>query len=136
MSGVNAGPDYLITAARAGTIRFIVDGNAEPTGDNNYVWIEHADGEWSKYTHFQTGSVTGRGHQAGDFVNAGTILGREGDVGQAGGDHLHFEIAVPDSITSPIDSGGFIRGLNRVPRICGIPGNAYFRGQTYTAAAC
>src|SRR5690606_19428002 len=22
---------------------------------NNYVWIEHANGEWTKYTHFGTG---------------------------------------------------------------------------------
>ena len=26
---------------------------------NNYIWIEHPNGEWSKYTHMQTGSITG-----------------------------------------------------------------------------
>ncbi len=136
MVGVNAGPDYQIVAARTGTIRYIVDGNVEPTDNNNYVWIEHADGEWSKYTHFQTNSVTSRGHQVGDVVTAGTVLGLEGDIGQASGEHLHFEVAVPDSTANPINSGGFIRGLDRIPQICGVPGNVFLQGQTYTAAPC
>ena len=35
----------------------IVDDNEEPTSSNNYVWIRHANGEWTKYTHFETDSV-------------------------------------------------------------------------------
>ncbi|MFB6721052.1 peptidoglycan DD-metalloendopeptidase family protein [Kribbella sp. NPDC056345] len=136
MSGVDAGPDYEIVAARGGVIKYIVDTNAEPTEDNNYVWLEHPDGEWSKYSHVRTNSVTSRGHQVGDFVAAGTVLGLEGDVGKAGGDHLHFEVSVPYNLASPINSAGFMAGLNRNPVICGIPGNALFRGETYTATAC
>ncbi|MET7280500.1 peptidoglycan DD-metalloendopeptidase family protein [Kribbella sp. NPDC005582] len=136
MSGVSAGPDYEIAAARTGVIRYIVDTNAEPTSDNNYVWLEHPDGEWSKYSHVQTGSVTSRGHKVGDVVTAGTVLGLEGDVGQADGDHLHFEVSVPYDAANPISSGGFMAGLNRNPVICGAPGNALFRGETYTATSC
>ena len=37
MSGVEAGPEYEVAAARSGVIKYIVDTNAEPTEDNNYV---------------------------------------------------------------------------------------------------
>ena len=136
MSGVNGGPEYTIVAARAGTIEFIVDSNAEPTSNNNYVWISHSNGEWSKYTHFATGSVTAAGRTVGERVSAGAELGIEGDVGIASGDHLHFEIAVPYDENDPITNTGFIKGENRDPLICGIPGNTFMASQTYTAADC
>jgi hypothetical protein len=128
--------EHFIVAARAGTIRFIVDSNSEPTDDNNYVWIEHANGEWTKYTHFETDSVTDLDLEVGDHVNAGTELGREGDVGHATGEHLHFEVAVPDDPSNPITSGGFIIGQNRIPLICGIPGNIFIDGEEYEAGPC
>jgi hypothetical protein len=134
--GVNDGPDYIIVAARGGTIQFIVDSNAEPTNSNNYVWISHSNGEWSKYTHFATGSVTAAGRFVGEQVSAGEALGIEGDVGKAQGEHLHFEVAVPWDPSDPITGGGFIKGENRDPIICGIPGNTLIAGQTYTADAC
>ena len=77
MSGVNGGPDYTIVASRAGTIRALVDSNAEPTDNNNYVWIQHSDGEWSKYTHFATGSAAA-GRFLNEPVSAGTVLGIAG----------------------------------------------------------
>jgi murein DD-endopeptidase MepM/ murein hydrolase activator NlpD len=125
-----------IIAARAGTIEFIVDTNSEPTNNNNYVWISHVDGEWTKYTHFETDSVTDAGRFVGETVSAGTVLGIEGDVGIASGDHLHFEVGVPYDPDDPINGGGFLRGENRDPLICGIPGNTFVAGQTYTARAC
>jgi hypothetical protein len=63
-------------------------------------------------------------------------VGIESDVGAAQGVHLHFEIAVPYDPSDPITSGGFIKGENRDPGICGIPGNSFVAGQTYTAGAC
>lgn len=130
MSGTQAGPNYQIAAARSGVIRKIVDTNAEPTTEANLVYIEHADGEWSKYVHLKTGTVKMLGHMEGDFVAAGTILGEEGDVGLADGNHLHFEVAVPNDPTNPTS------WVLRNPVTCGIPGNAIFRKQTYTATAC
>jgi|GEM_PF-1396089 len=62
---------------------------------NNFVWIEHANGEWTKYTHLQTGSVSAAGRSVDEYVPAGTPLGLEGDIGYAGGVHCHFEVAVP-----------------------------------------
>ena len=95
------GEQYTIVAAAAGTIMAIDDSNAEPTSSNNYVWIAHSNGEWTKYTHLETGSVTALGLVVGKSVSAGTALGFEGDVGQASGVHLHFEIADPGQPGQP-----------------------------------
>ena len=130
------GEQYTIVAAAAGTIVAIDDSNAEPTSSNNYVWIAHSNGEWTKYTHLETGSVTALGHFVGEVVSAGTALGFEGDVGQASGSHLHFENGIPDDPDNPIDGGGFLIGQAYVPLICGIPGNVLYDGQTYTAGPC
>jgi hypothetical protein len=66
----------------------------------------------------------------------GTYLGDEGDVGCASVRHLHFEVAVPSNSADPIIStGGFIKGENRIPRICGIPGQTAIKGRRYTAAS-
>ncbi len=136
MNGTPKGPQYVIVAAADGTIRFIVDSNSEPTDNNNYVWIEHANGEWTKYTHFETDSVTDLDWDVGDHVDAGDPLGFEGDVGKANGEHLHFEVAVPDDPADPITGGGFIIGQNRIPLICDISGNILIRSEVYTAGAC
>jgi hypothetical protein len=104
-------------------------------GPNNYVWMEHPNGEWTKYTHMLRGTVgqgtdnngnPGAGRFVGEFIGAGTPLGIEGDVGLASGPHVHFEVAVPMHVQldppagvdpdSPPDtinewfSGGFLVG--------------------------
>lgn len=154
MGGRGGGP-YNIAAAADGWIRIIEDDNtlwcpAETSScgalpitvccgrdnaacsggcRNNYVWMEHANGEWTKYTHFPTNSVTGRGHQVGDFVQGGTVLGQEGRIGLAGGNHLHFEVARPHNGIDSIGSTGFLvedgdattddyNRQNRVPAFC------------------
>ncbi|WP_281286697.1 hypothetical protein [Catellatospora sichuanensis] len=43
---------------------------------------------------------------------------------------------MPDSTADPISGGGFIKGLDHIPQICGVPGNVFLQGQTYTAAPC
>jgi hypothetical protein len=119
----SVGGEYKIVAARAGTIYKIVDSFSEnrPDGDpcnNNYVWIRHGT-EWTKYSHLQKDSVRGTaGLREGDTVAAGRFLGYEDDVGCANGQHLHFEVAVPTDPADPINSQGFIKGTNRVPRMC------------------
>lgn len=131
-----SGQQYFIAAAAAGTIMEIEDTNAEPTSSNNYVWIAHANGEWTKYTHFETGTVTALGRAVGQVVAAGTVLGLEGDVGQASGEHLHFEVAVPDDPANAVSGSGFIIGYAKVPLFCGVPGNVLFGGLTYVAKNC
>ncbi len=106
---------------------------------NNYVWIEHPNGEWTKYTHLGTGTVTALGWVVGLPVNVGDILGAEGDVGRASGSHLHHEAAVPtdpNDLTPFSTLGGFIEGVNVVPFVCDIPGNLYATGAQYVANPC
>ena len=73
---------------------------------NNYVWIEHPNGEWTKYTHMATGSVTapnGFGWQEGDQIFVGQAIGIQSDIGAVGiGPHVHFEVAaIPPAIADP-----------------------------------
>ena len=135
MSGKGGGP-YTLVAAANGWIRFIVDTNEEPTDDNNYVWIEHPSGEWTKYSHMEKDSVVELGHSVSDWVTAGTAIGIESDVGEAHGKHLHFQVSRPDDPANPINSGGFIIGEDLIPIICGIPGNIFVSGEEYTADDC
>src|SRR4051812_36531914 len=99
MHGAGGGP-HRIVAAAAGTIRFIVDSNSQQQHPldwlrrgacvNNYVWIEHANGEWTKYSHMKQGTTTVKaGLRVGDSVKEGTYLGDEGHVGCAAPAHLH-----------------------------------------------
>lgn len=107
---------------------------------NNFVWIEHPNGEWTKYTHLRTGSASiDAGWAAGDPISAGETIGIEGDIGFATGPHLHWEVAVPTDPTDPqpfSTLGGFIEGTNRTSVVCDIEGNRYVSGESYTANPC
>ncbi len=70
---------------------------------NNYVFIRHPNGEWTKYTHMQLNTVP-NSLSVGDFVTAGTVIGIEGDVGFASGPHVHFEVGVPDFVDTSLPS--------------------------------
>jgi murein DD-endopeptidase MepM/ murein hydrolase activator NlpD len=136
---------YRVAAAAAGIVRHIQDGfdenrqNGNPC-NNNYVWIEHPNGEWSKYTHMRQGTVRGDAGLSEDTsVVAGQCLGLEGKVGCAHGQHLHFEVAVPIDPDDAVDDDGDIIGghqRNRIPWICGIDGRRFVDGQTVTAGPC
>jgi murein DD-endopeptidase MepM/ murein hydrolase activator NlpD len=117
---------------------------------NNYVWIEHANGEWTKYTHFATGSVTmaapfGNGWQVGDTILVGQPIGFQSDIGSAGGSHLHFEVAaIPSGTPTPpfTQLGGFVNNAwNVVTVVCFTDGDAngdslYTEDEVYTAGPC
>lgn len=140
------GSTYKIVAAADGTVKFVEDsfsaqvesGSGKPC-TNNYVWIEHANGEWTKYSHMQKDSTTVKAKiKVGQKVKAGTYLGDEGKVGCASGNHLHFEVGVPRA-TDPIETiGGFLTDnsgskRNRDPRICGISGGLFVNDESYEA---
>jgi hypothetical protein len=124
-----------------------VKGNC--TQYNNYVWIEHPNGEWTKYTHMATGSVTleeplGFGWDVGDTILVGQPIGRQSDIGSASGTHLHFEVAAIPAGTSPPFSqlGGFTdASWNRVTVVCFSDGDdngdsLYTDGESYTSGPC
>lgn len=121
MEGIDLGDVcdvYPIVSVAGGIVRHVVDVHDTSCTDgcgifNNYVWIEHINGEWSKYTHFSQGSVTNAGISVGDTVCAGTLLGYEcyvGSTSPAYNEHLHFELRLPNNPTNPpIDpAGGFL----------------------------
>jgi murein DD-endopeptidase MepM/ murein hydrolase activator NlpD len=137
---------YKIVAAAAGIIRRLVDFHDEHGPDcesncenyNNYIWIEHANGEWSKYTHIMQYSASDlAGLQEGDTVCAGTFLGYECEIGQATGPHLHFEVRHPNDPNN-IDisvAGGFMNDAqHRIPVINSISKHYFQEDDTWTAS--
>lgn len=148
MVGKSGSSPYKIAAAADGWIRAIEDDNSiqcnckKTNCRNNYVWIEHPNGEWTKYTHFVKNSVTNQGHKIGDWVTAGTYLGDEGNVGCASGIHLHFEAAQPIKGATTLvfsEYGGYIdedSAKNVIPVICSITGNVFAEGAEYVAGNC
>jgi murein DD-endopeptidase MepM/ murein hydrolase activator NlpD len=139
---------YRVVAAAAGRIAAIQDGYGEQQSGraaadchNNYVWIEHPNGEWTNYSHVARGSVTQRARlKVGDHVAAGQYIGDEGAVGCAMLEHVHFEVAVPDP-AGAIDDGGFLRDNDggkreRNPRFCGVAGATAVKDMRYRAVAC
>jgi hypothetical protein len=150
LAGIQGSGVYTIVAAGDGWIQTIVDTytlsqcqQSNPACGNNYVWIEHPNGEWSKYSHFQPGSVSDLGWFPGDWIQSGQALGREGDIGLASGPHIHFEVAVPDDPDNPIgnarfgwlDPNGSFTPENRIPAFCDI-NFPVLDGDQYTAANC
>jgi hypothetical protein len=147
MTATGGHEPYRIVAAADGKIMAIQDsygeqqsGRAAADCHNNYVWIAHANGEWTNYSHVRQGSVTkGAKLHVGDTVKAGTYLGDEGAVGCAMLNHLHFEVAVPDA-EHPIDQGGFLLDNDhsqreRNPRFCNVTGTV-IKDKSYIAKAC
>ncbi len=146
--GIDGQAPYRVVAAAAGRIVAIQDGYSEQQSGraakdchNNYVWIAHANGEWTNYSHLAHDTVSKKaGLKVGDPVKAGQYLGDEGAVGCAMLNHVHFEVAVPRS-ENPIDAGGFLTDnengkRERNPRFCGVPGGFAVKGASYQARPC
>jgi murein DD-endopeptidase MepM/ murein hydrolase activator NlpD len=141
---------YAVVAAAPGRIVAIQDQNAEQQSGraaadchNNYVWIAHANGEWTNYSHLAKGSVTSKAKlKVGDYVDAGQYLGDEDAIGCAMLKHVHFEVVVPDSKSADaIDAGGFLLDNDngkreRNPRFCGVAGGAVVKDHEYKATPC
>ena len=83
-----------IEASNAGRVVF--------TGPNgiygNMVMVDHGLGLMSLYGHLSDIAV-----KVGQTVQKGEALGRSGETGLAGGDHLHFALLIRGVYTSPIE---------------------------------
>lgn len=141
-TGTDDCDSHTIVAAAAGTVRNVVDGFSVSgpgnSASNNYVWIQHANGEWTKYTHFKQNSVV---VNVGDVVCAGDPLGLECDVGAvspANFRHLHFEVRMPaDPVNPPISAaGGFMNSSEPrlLPVVSNITNNYWTKDDVNTAA--
>lgn len=154
MHGVQGIGVYQIVAAADGWIRAIRDNfnrnchsSLAPPNDwccgefNNFIILEHPNGEWSSYIHLAQNSITNLGHVVGAWVTAGTVLGFEGNVGCSTGPHLHLEISRPDDPDdeSPWDAfDGVLRRDGELlnPVFCSTASGTISSGNTYTAGAC
>jgi murein DD-endopeptidase MepM/ murein hydrolase activator NlpD len=83
-----------VPAGNAGRVLF-----AGPLGIyGNAVLIDHGLGLFSLYGHLSAIAV-----RVGDTVARGQVLGRTGETGLAGGDHLHFGILVDGTWVDPVE---------------------------------
>ncbi|HLK10877.1 MAG TPA: M23 family metallopeptidase [Candidatus Binatia bacterium] len=91
LASVKAAP---VPAGNAGRVVF-----AGPLGIyGNAVLLDHGLGLFSLYGHMSAIAV-----QPGDAVARGQVLGRTGDTGLAGGDHLHFGLLVDGTWVDPVE---------------------------------
>lgn len=140
------GTSYNILAMAGGWIRAIRDHNNIACGGssccndkNNFIILEHVNGEWSSYIHLRQNSITNLGHNVGDWVDVGAVLGIEGDVGCATGSHLHLEVSRPWNSASAWDNyDGVLRRHGELlnPVFCTVPAGYLSSGSTYTAGNC
>jgi hypothetical protein len=152
-----ANQNIPVVAAADGRIRSIVDDNTQCCSDkangincsacNNSVWIEHSNGEWTKYSHFKTGTVTGSPAflDTNDCVVEGQILGYEGDVGHTGGNDRPQTVCSVPLVDTTRQCGIHVHwevrwnqdaDFLRVPIVCNVPGNIAYSGDVITADAC
>lgn len=139
---LSAGAGTEVVAAAAGWIRAIAD---ERPPRDTYVWIEHPNGEYTRYSHLGTGTVSERWSE-GDWVEAGAVLGLEsGGASATGGSarrasELRWELAVPDApgaaVTWDERDGSIDSGAYVVARVCDVPGQQLAEGEEVVAAAC
>ncbi len=85
-------PGTPVIAAREGIVSAVrghmPDGTGR-VGDENYVFIEHADGETSRYIHLRRAGVwVSRGAR----VARGDTIGLSGNSGRSAFPHLHFDV--------------------------------------------
>jgi hypothetical protein len=91
-----AGAEDLGTPALASAAGTVVDVVSGTTGYGNHVRVDHGGGWTSLVAHLSAFSVT-----RGQFVTAGTELGKVGSTGNSSGPHLHYEQEA-DGVNQPI----------------------------------
>lgn len=84
-----------VLAAAAGTVRDATDMDKTPGCYSYGKWIllDHDNGLSTLYSHLSVMSVS-----AGQYVNAGDIIGYAGQSGYATGPHLHFSVFDRDAV--------------------------------------
>jgi hypothetical protein len=102
-SGMRWDPGYVV-AAKDGVVVFAKDiapDSEHCDGCANVVIIRHSPNEYSWYYHLQQGSIPQaikEARQNGTSIEAGTVIGMEGNSGRSTNPHLHFMVTdgIPD----------------------------------------
>lgn len=82
-----------VIATRDGIVAAARDHRPDGTralGDENFVFLEHEDGEISRYIHLRRG---GSLVEPGESVSRGDTIAWSGDSGRSAFPHLHFDVA-------------------------------------------
>jgi murein DD-endopeptidase MepM/ murein hydrolase activator NlpD len=85
---------YPVEAANSGTVAFA--GNLGIYG--NTVILDHGLGLFTLYSHLSAIDV-----KEGDSIKQKQILGRTGETGLAGGDHLHYGVFLHGVAVLPVE---------------------------------
>lgn len=159
-AAVGAGTcQYVMVAPAPGRVCTVIEhlddcGSAGGYGPyGNLVTILHANGEASRFLHVKQWSPSLFGLSVGDFVNVGQPIAIDGDVGRSQGGQS--TTCGPDgpprygTCLTGVPSGStncfrhshwnvirYTTGEVLNPFTCGIPGNRYQSGQSYTQVAC
>jgi len=99
-----SGTDKRLTAAAGGTVlrsRMVTDRSDRTWEWGNYVSVAGDDGMVIYYCHMAERLV-----KAGDRVEAGGIIGIEGNTGYSFGSHCHFEVR--DSMGETVDPAVYL----------------------------
>ncbi len=110
-------PGDLVCAGRNGVVYRVFDSGTAVGDKENIIEVQHEDGEFSVYSHIQTGSALVK---RGDHVQAGQTIAKVGDL-----KHLHFVVWDKSHMTS-IPAGFF-----EVKEKAGVP----LDGRSYTSQA-
>ena len=116
---------YPVEAANSGTVAFAGDlgiyGNA--------VILDHGLGLFTLYGHLSSIDV-----KVGDSVTQRQVLGKTGETGMAGGDHLHFGVYLNGVAILPVEwwDEKWIND-NITPKLAGLSGEAIAESQQATA---
>ncbi|MFP6665135.1 MAG: M23 family metallopeptidase [Deltaproteobacteria bacterium] len=93
---------YDLASVRRAPVEASGAGRVQWVGDlgiyGKVVLIDHGLGLATLYAHLSTISVA-----SGDVVARGTVIGRTGETGLAGGDHLHFSVTIRGHHVDPIE---------------------------------
>ncbi len=122
-------------------------------GCGNLIMVKHANGEYSGHLHIAQWSAFEFGIHEGDFVTAGTVIAREGDVGRTCGNTSSprigdcvFSLPPGTGNCGRHDHWNIVREVNvgepdyylelLQPMTCEIPGNLYTANSNYLPGDC
>lgn len=101
MDMISASGDRLVKAISSGIVRIIA---YEEDGFGYYTTIQQQDGYRAIYAHLDSINV-----QTGQIIEAGDVIGIEGNTGNSTGIHLHLELrSEPYSTSDSIDIATYL----------------------------
>lgn len=89
-------PSSPVTILQPGTVDTGYEG-----GYGNWVAVKHNDGAETFYAHLSKVNV-----KKGQRIDAGTVIGNQGNTGRSRGAHVHFEYRPAGPGTKPVDGRG------------------------------